>query len=351
MSIPNTMLAAILVEQKKPLAIERVTLPEKLDYGQVCVKVNYTGICGSQIGEIDGVKGPDRYLPHLLGHEGAGQVIEVGPGVSHISPGSKVVMHWRKGQGIDAKPPVYKWSGKNLNAGFVTTFNEYAVVSENRVTAIPEDFALDIAPLLGCAVTTAFGVITNNAKLKIGESVVVFGVGGVGLNAVQAAAMTSAYPVIAVDLHVNKLEMARRFGATHLVNSAQVEPGVEIQKILKQEYADVVVETTGNTAIMAMAYELAKPQGRVILVGVPNKGDNISIHSLPLHFGKILTGSHGGEANPTLDIPKYVRLYNVGKLKLKELITDRFNFNEINVAIEKMRAGEIAGRCLVKIGK
>jgi S-(hydroxymethyl)glutathione dehydrogenase/alcohol dehydrogenase len=286
MDIPLKMKAAILVELGKELVIDEVTLPEKLEPGQVLVKVLYSGICGSQIGEINGVKGEDRFLPHLLGHEGSGEVVETGPAVRYVSAGDKVVMHWRKGPGIDAAPPLYSWKGRRLNAGFVTTFNEYAVVSENRLTKLPEGLPLDIAPLMGCAVTTGLGVINNNANVKIGESVVVLGAGGVGLNIVQGACLCSAYPVVAVDIFDNRLEMARNFGATHVINSVKETSLAEkIIEITGQSGADVVIDNTGSTDMINLAYKLAKSDGRIVLVGVPKKGDNISIYSLDgLHF-------------------------------------------------------------------
>lgn len=345
----SKMRAAILVEQNKPLVIGDVFLPENLDFGQVLVKILYSGICGSQIGEIDGVKGPDKYLPHLLGHEGSGEVLETGPGVKYVKPGDRVVLHWRKGQGIEAPAPAYVWQGKKLNAGSVTTFNEYAVISENRLTVIPDDFDLKVAPLLGCAVTTGLGVISNNAKLKIGESIVVFGAGGVGLNVIQGAAMVSAYPIIAVDLFDNRLELAKKFGATHVVNSTRISADAEIAKILGNKGADVIVNNTASTEITSMALSLTQPQGRVILVGVPKKGDNASLYTLPLHFGKVLTGSHGGESDPTADIPRYAKLFQADKLKLSGLITEQFVLNDINAAIARMRSGELAGRCLIDL--
>lgn len=178
------MKAAVLVEQNKPLVIAEIELPEALSFGQVLVKVHYSGICGSQINEIDGTKGPDKFLPHLLGHEASGTVLDLGPGVKTVKQGDRVVMHWRAGNGLQCEPPSYRWDGRKVNAGWVTTFNECAVVSENRVTTIPDDFDLKLAPLFGCAVTTAMGVVNNDAQVKIGQSVVVFGVGGVGINIV-----------------------------------------------------------------------------------------------------------------------------------------------------------------------
>jgi S-(hydroxymethyl)glutathione dehydrogenase / alcohol dehydrogenase len=349
MPIPKTMKAAILVEQRKPLVIAEIELPQTLDVGQVLVKVHYSGICGSQLGEIDGAKGEDKFLPHLLGHEGSGTVVETGPGVRYVKSGDKVVLHWRKGQGIEPVPPKYKWDGKTVNAGWVTTFNEYAIVAENRITPIPADSDMEVAALFGCAVTTGFGVVVNNAKLKIGESVVVFGAGGVGLNIVQAAAMVSAWPVIAVDLHDNRLELARQMGATHLINSKKCDARQAILDIVGSAGVDAFIDNTGQPAIIEMGYQMVKPQGRVTLVGVPRKGNNINIYSLPLHFGKGLSGSHGGEAVPEADIPKYHNLYRAKRLQLKELVTENLPLSEINTAISRMRDGSLAGRCLVSL--
>ncbi len=341
--------AAILVEQRQPLVVAEIEMPDHLEAGQVLVRVRCSGICGSQLGEIDGAKGPDKFLPHLLGHEGGGEVLAVGPSVRHVKPGDKVVLHWRKGPGIEAAPPAYRWNGQKLNAGWVTTFNQHAIVSENRVTLVPADTDLEIAALFGCAVTTGFGVVVNNAKLTIGESVVVFGAGGVGLNIVQAAAMVSGFPVIAVDRFDNRLDLARQLGATHTINASAVDAELAIRDILGPQGADVFIDNTGLPAIIQMGYGLTKPQGRVVLVGVPKKGANIEIHSLPLHFGKTISGSHGGEAVPELDIPRYLTLYREGRLRLKELISERVPLEGINEAIEGMRSGRITGRCMIEM--
>ena len=347
--LPKTMKAAILTELKRPLSIAVVDLPESLAVGQVLVKIHFSGICGSQIGEIDGAKGEDRFLPHLLGHEASGTVMETGPGVRHVKAGDKVVLHWRKGAGIESVPPAYAWNGAKVNAGWITTFNEYAIVSENRLTVIPEDSDLEVAALFGCAVTTGFGVIENNARVRIGESVVVFGAGGIGLNIVQAAALVSAWPVVAVDLHDGKLELARSMGATHVINAGNVDARKAILDIVGPAGVDAFVDNTGQPSIIEMGYAITKPQGRVTLVGVPRKGNDIHIHSLPLHFGKGLAGSHGGEADPPVDIPRYHQLYRNGRIKLRELITHRFPLDEINDAIDAMRSGRIAGRCLIRM--
>jgi len=341
------MKAAILVEQNKPLVVTEIDLPKELTFGQVLVKVHYSGICGAQINEIEGAKGPDRFLPHLLGHEGSGTVQDIGPGVKTVKKGDHVVMHWRPSDGLQSDTPAYQWDGQKVNAGWVTTFNEYAVVSENRLTAIPKDFDMKLAPLFGCAITTAIGVINTDARVKIGQSVVVFGVGGVGLNIVQAASMVSANPIIGIDIVDSKVEMAKEWGATYAFNS-KTSPDIAagIKEIVGPRGADVVIDTTGNARVIELAYDLTHPDGKTILVGVPRKGDNISIYSLPLHFKKVLTGSHGGSAEPHLEIPRYIQLYKAGKLKLDGLITHKFTLDQINEAIEAVRSGEV-GRVLV----
>ena len=343
------MKAAILVEQCSPLVVAELAVPESLSFGQVLVKVHYSGICGAQLNEIDGAKGQDKFLPHLLGHEGSGVVLDVGPGVTTVNINDHVVMHWRQSDGLQCQTPTYGWGDRQVNAGWVTTFNDYAVVSENRVTAIPEDFDMRLAPLFGCSVTTAMGVINNVAHLRIGQSMIVFGVGGVGLNIVQGADMVSANPIVAIDLKDEKLDMAKLFGATHCMNSTKVQSvDDEIRKIVGQAGADVVVDTTGIARVIEQAYDLTHPDGRTILVGVPHKGDNINIYSLPLHFKKILTGSHGGSAEPHLEIPRYIRLYRSGKMKLDGLITHEFSLDQINEAIELVRISK-AGRVIINM--
>lgn len=343
----KTMKAAILVEQRKPLVITEIDLPEHLDVGQVLVRLHTSGICGSQLGEIDGAKGHDPYLPHLLGHEGCGTVERVGPGVKRVAVGDKVVLHWRKAPGIDAAPPVYSWAGRKVNAGSVTTFNEYSVVSENRLTVVPAETDPEIAALFGCAVTTGLGVVVNNAQLSIGESVVVFGAGGVGLNIIQGAAMVSAWPIIAVDIHESKLDLASSLGATHRINALETDAASVIRDITGPRGLDVFIDNTGLPAVIEAGYNLVNPQGRVILVGVPKKGSNSSLYTLPLHFGRVLSGSHGGEAQPERDIPRYLALFNTGRLELKSLITERYPLARINDAISAMKEGRVAGRCVI----
>ncbi|WP_320675964.1 zinc-binding dehydrogenase [Prochlorococcus sp. MIT 1300] len=340
--------AAILVSQNEPLVVDTLLLPDKLLPGQVLVKIHVSGICGSQLGEISGVKGPDPYLPHLLGHEGCATVLEIGAGVKHIQVGDKVVLHWKKGLGMEAPPPNYLWKGNKVNAGWITTFNSHAIISENRCTKIDKNIKPSIAALFGCAVTTGFGVIQNNAKIQIGESIVVFGAGGIGLNIIQAAKLRSAWPIIAVDIYNNKLKLAKKVGATYVINSNSENPEEAISKLLNGQALDVFVDNTGIPKIIEMGYKLTHSNGRIILVGVPKKGEEINIFSLPLHFGKTIVGSHGGECQPSKDIPQLARLVEKGVLNLDCILGESYTLEDINDAIAKMRDGSIAGRVTIE---
>ena len=345
--MPRTMMAAVLEEQNKPLVVSELEVPE-CGVGQVLVQVRFSGICGAQLGEIEGRKGPDRFLPHLMGHEGGGVVAEVGPGVTRVKPGDHVVMHWRKGAGIESTPPRYRRGDAYVGGGWVTTFNELAVVSENRLTAIDRDVPLEVAALMGCAVTTGLGVVANDARLKSGQSIAVIGTGGVGLNIVQGAAMVNADPIIGIDILAEKLRVAREFGATDVIDASSSNVRDEVLRIAGKRGVDVVVDTTGLGRQIEIAYEITASGGRTILVAQQHRDDRIAINTLAIQQGKVLMGSEGGQTNPNEDIPRLLKLYAKGKLKLDELITHRFPLSEINEALDTVRSGK-AVRCVVSM--
>jgi S-(hydroxymethyl)glutathione dehydrogenase/alcohol dehydrogenase len=332
-------IAAVLVEQHKPLEIAELEVPT-LGYGQVLVAIKSTRICGSQIGEIDGVKGPDKWLPHLLGHEAGGDVLEVGPEVRHVKPGDRVVCHWRPGRGIDARPSVYHWNGRRVNAGPITTFQEFSVISENRLTVVPRETDYEVCALLADTLTTGFGVINNDARVKIGEAVVIIGCGGIGLGVVLGAKLAGAYPVIAVDIHDHKLERALRYGATHTVHSLREDFSEAVLRILEHQKPEVVIDGTANPAVLEKAFALTKHDGRCIVFGVMPHDQKLSINTLPLHFGKFFKGSHGGESQPAEDIPRYLRVLGALGIETRKFFSDRCGLEEVNEAISKMRLGQ-----------
>ncbi|MFQ3671449.1 MAG: zinc-binding dehydrogenase [Verrucomicrobiia bacterium] len=309
-----------------------------MGFGHVLVEVKTSRICGSQIGEIDGAKGPDRFLPHLLGHEGGGIVLETGPEVSRVKPGDRVVLHWRPASGIQSKPVRYNWNGIHVNAGNVTTFQKFTVVSENRLTVIPPSIDFDFAALLADTLTTGFGLITRDARVEIGHSLVLIGCGGIGLGAILGAKLAGAHPIIAIDLHEHKLAMAHRYGATHTIHAAQSDFSVEVERIL-QGPADIVIDGTGQPQVIEKAYQLTDPKGRCVLFGVMPHDKRVSLHTLPLHFGKVLTGSEGGQSRPDQDIPRIVRMKLDGRFETDGFVTHRCSLPQVNDAIAAMRAG------------
>ena len=178
MEYPIKFKAAILRSLNKDLEIKEITFEGPLKVGQVLIKLSYSGICGKQLDEIKGVHGEDKYLPHLLGHEGVGNVVEIGPGVKKVKKLDKVILHWMKGSGIESDPPLYKIKNEVINAGWVTTFNEYAVVSENRITKFEGEEKPEYC-LLGCAIPTAVGMVFNDLNAKPYHKICIIGVGGV----------------------------------------------------------------------------------------------------------------------------------------------------------------------------
>jgi S-(hydroxymethyl)glutathione dehydrogenase/alcohol dehydrogenase len=336
--------AAILEQLNAPLVVDDIETIRCLDVGQVLVQIKASGICGAQVGQISGAKGPDKRLPRLLGHEGGGIVKEVGPGVRHVKPGDHVVMHWRKGIGIESNFPKYKWKDKSAGGGLVTTFTEYAIVSENRLTPIDKDIPFDIAALLGCGITTGLGLINNEARLKIGQSIAVIGCGGVGLNIIQGAKMVSAGEIAALDIQEHKLEMAAKLGANQLINNDTCND-------LSSLYGkfDVVADCTGLPHMIEAGYNMVVPGGKMILVGQPRHDQALILNNMRRNYcGKTMIDSQGGLTNPTIDIPKYIQLYKSGKLKLDELITHRYSLTQINAALDMVRSGK-AGRVVLEM--
>jgi len=344
------MKAAILEKISAPLVIGDVELTDLL-FGQVLVKVLVSGICGAQLQEIAGNKGNAKFVPHLLGHEGAGIVEKIGVGVTRVKPGDKVVMHWRKGDGIESDFPVYRYKGKPMTSGKITTFSEYTIVSENRVTPVPHDTPDELCALLGCSLSTALGTVNDEAQVKFGESVMMIGAGGLGLNLVRAARLAGAYPVISVDIYDNKKEMAEKLGAHLFINSKTQKIGDELQKKFGIREVDVIIETSGSTHALRETIPLLSGTGRYIMVGQPKPGESVELINANHVFGgegKMIKATQGGKFSPSKDIPRYVRLHKAGILNIEGIITHRMPLEEINEAIDLVRQGQ-ASRILIKM--
>jgi S-(hydroxymethyl)glutathione dehydrogenase/alcohol dehydrogenase len=342
-------LAAILTETGKPLVLDFIKLPDQLESGQVLVEIITSGVCGAQLNEIDAVKGPDKFLPHLLGHEGFAKVVEVGPDVSRLSVGDKVILHWRPSEGIESNTPKYKLRNQTINAGWVTTFNHHAVVSQNRMTKVESEQDKFFMPLLGCALTTALGVLRNEAKVSTADSLMIMGLGGVGNAVLQFARYFKLNNITIVDKDARKELLARQYGATHFVEFTNKIDTLQALEVLFGELGrpTIAIETSGDVRGIELCYETSSANARVILVGVPKIGEKASIYTLPLHFEKSIKGSKGGAASPDKDIPFILNLVENNFISRQAFPTESYNFSDINLALSKLREG-VKGRIVLE---
>ena len=338
-------IAAILEQTGSDLIVDEVELQRPLSYGQVLVRLVASGICGAQINEIDGRKGPDGFLPHLLGHEGYAEVIEVGPQVTTVSKGDRVILHWMKGEGIEADPAEYHWRGSKLNAGWVTTFNQMAVVSENRCTPIHTDLSPLQLPTLGCSLTTALGVVSEELRIGLGESLLIFGAGGVGLSILAVAKASGASPITVCDPVPARLEAALDLGATN-VFLVSPDSSFDLGEKVDLTHYDYIVETSGARSAIELACRIAGNHSQVLLVGVPDPTSPASIRTLPLHLGMSLKGTKGGAISPNSAIHRLLQFGGVDGLASFGVPTQVHPLEQINLAIQAVRAGAV-GRQII----
>jgi S-(hydroxymethyl)glutathione dehydrogenase/alcohol dehydrogenase len=348
--------AAVCYELGKPLVVEEVDI-DPPEPGEVKVKMAATAICHS---DIHMFKGELPFKPPLVGgHESAGFVEEVGEGVTDFQRGDRVLISLMANCGkcrycltgrswqcnavwpLEREARMHDKKGVDLFQPFrIGSFAEYNIVHQSQLVKIPEDMPLDRAALLACGVITGFGAVVNRAKVGPMQSCVIIGAGGVGLNAVQGAALSGAYPIIAVDIADNKLKAAQEFGATHTVNSSRVNAEEKIKE-LTDGGADFAFVTVGSVAAIQQALFMTGPRGMTVIVGLPGSQDMLQMP--PFIFIKderVLTGSYMGTTQYQTEIPKLIALYKAGKLKLDELITARFPLEDINHAIDLVEKGK-----------
>jgi S-(hydroxymethyl)glutathione dehydrogenase / alcohol dehydrogenase len=327
-------LAAVLIEHNRPLELLDLKIPP-LQPGQVLVEIAYSGVCGTQIGEWRGTRGPDKFLPHCLGHEAGGFVREVGGGIWKVKADDTVVLSWLKGSGRNVPGTKYQvYGGDMVSAGAATTFQRYAVVSENRVTPLPAGFDMKAAALLGCPVPTGVGAVLNTAGARPGQSVAVFGCGGVGLCAIAGAKAVGCWPIAAIDVKSDRLQLAKKMGATQLI-------GVGHELASHYEF-DIAIEASGIPEVMSQSLTSVRSQGGVVVIlGNAKHGKTLTINPRWLNDGKQLRGSWGGDSVPHRDFPRYIRMIQSGQLNLSPLMGDVFPLESINEAIGKMERGEV----------
>ena len=328
--------AAVLRNIGGPLILEELEIP-KLGRGQVLVKILYSGLCRSQLNEIAGRKGRE-FIPHLLGHEASGIVVDIGEDVRKVKPDDYVVCSWIKGKGLDAPIVNYKSNSGIVNAGAVATFCEYAVVSENRLVKVLSELMSATGSLLGCAVLTGAGII-DSSGINHDHKLAVFGIGGIGASALLRAKALNI-ECTAFDIVPWKLDWAR------------VELGIKsvhVDYFNHENVFDFAVECSGSKAAMEMAFECLKNNGTAIIAGNLNSGKKISINPFGLVMGKKLRGTWGGGCFLDGDVSFYVLEHLNGNFPIEKLITKVYSFDQINQGLKDLKEGELI-RGIVRIG-
>jgi Zn-dependent alcohol dehydrogenase len=357
--------AAVLQEFNTPLVVRDVEVAEP-GPGEVRVKVAAAGICGSDLKAIDGKSPVTPHLPLIPGHESAGVVESVGPGVDSVQPGDHVIVAMIGPCGRCARCRAGAFSrctgptrgsimglmtdgGTRLSVDGtparpfigVGAFAEYVVVNEPMVVRIPDAMPLAVASLLACGVITGIGAVVNSARVEPGSSVAVIGCGGVGLNVVQGARLAGAATIIGVDVAPDKAALAREFGATHAVTPDDGDLTAAVLAVVP-DGVDYAFDVTGVPGVLAAAFNATRDGGTTVMVGSPPSAAPIEIPPQKLFFSRTLRGCSGGDAVPHRDLPMLVDLYLAGRLELDALITERAPLDDVNEVIERVRAGKVA---------
>ncbi len=357
--------AAVAFEAGEPLSVETVRLGEPKE-GEVMVEIKATGICHTDAYTLSGAD-PEGIFPSIMGHEGAGVVVEVGEGVKSVKEGDHVIplytpecreceaclsrktnlctaIRATQGQGVMPDGTSrFSLDGRMIHHYMGTsTFANYTVLPEIAVAKIREDAPFEKVCYIGCGVTTGIGAVINTAKVEPGSNVVVFGLGGIGLNVIQGCRMVGADKIVGVDINPSKRELAERFGMTHFVNPNEVEGDLVPYLIdLTGGGADYSFECIGNVGVMRQALECChRGWGESIIIGVAGAGEEISTRPFQLVTGRVWRGSAFGGARGRTDVPRIVDWYMEGKINIDDLITHTMPLEEINTAFDLMHEGK-----------
>lgn len=324
--------AAVLRNCNEPLLLEKLEVPS-LEYGQVFVKYFYSGICRSQLMEVQGSRGEDKWLPHLLGHEGVGQVLEIGPGVTTVSVGEKVVAGWLETSGIDANPASYITckSREKINSGKVITFSTHAIVSENRLFKKPDGFSDKLAVLLGCALPTGAGMVLNETKPSKEDKLLIIGLGGIGLSVLITLLMKGLRDISVIEPNIQKLELAKKLGASGLLT-------VNPNDLNLESCFDLCYEASGRTKLIEKGFDLIKSTGTIIFASHPPTGEVIRLDPHQLIKGKKIFGTWGGSSKPEKIAGEIESLQ--GTRYLESLLGNEYSLSEINDAFYDLEKGK-----------
>ena len=339
--------AAVLSELNKPLEI-RTLKQRPLESGQVLVKILYSGVCRSQLMEINGLRGDDHWLPHLLGHEGSGVVVDIGPDVKKFKKRDEVILSWIKGSGIEAQGALYDYDDVVINSGKVTTFSNYSVVSENRLIKKPKNLDFDTAVLFGCALPTGAGMVINEINVKPESSAIVIGLGGIGISAVAMFLSLKIKNIIAIDLSAKKLELVKSWGVSHTIDASKPK----IQELVHEIFpdgAEYCIESAGKVSTIELGFSLLnRNKGKLLFASHPPEGEKIRLSPHELISGKSIAGSWGGAIDPDRDIPILYHNFISANFPLNSLLTKPYSLLDINKALEDLESGKVL-RPLIKM--
>lgn len=348
MVYPMKTRAAVLREIGKPLELMELEVPE-LKKGQVLVEMHYTGLCQTQVNEMSGYKGEDKFLPHTLGHEGSGIVLAVGQEVDKVKVSDHVIVTWLKGEGLDIPSARYVSKIGLVNSGAVSTFLQKAVISENRLVKIPKTLNLKHAALFGCAIPTGAGIVFNECNINEHSTVAIFGLGGIGLSALLAASVRGAKTIVAIDTASDKQSLAHDFGAHYFINPMDRDPIKEIQSLTEGKGVDFAIEATGFTKVMETAFaSVANKGGLCVIAGNAPHGEKMHLDPFDFIKGKRLIGTWGGSVKPDRDIPQFFKAFAQREMQLNKMISHETKLDGINYLLDLLKAGKVA-RAVVKL--
>jgi S-(hydroxymethyl)glutathione dehydrogenase / alcohol dehydrogenase len=331
--------AAVLTEINKPLELKTFS-SGVLKKGQVLIKIHFSGICRSQLMEIKGMRGHDKWLPHMLGHEASGTVIEIGKGVKKVKEGDEVILSWIKSEGIEAEKIQFEADCGIINAGPISTFSNYSIISENRLVHKPKELSMKEAMLFGCAIPTGAGIVINQAKPNPSNSLLILGMGGIGFSAFIMAIALGIKNLTVIDINDSKLAIAKKLGAEFIYNAKKKDLRRSVIKDLKEGY-DFCVESAGLTSTIELGFDLInKDHGQLFFASHPPKNEKISLDPHELISGKKIFGSWGGDVKPDTDIPFIWDLIRKKETKLSNFIQKEYSLENINSALSDLEKGK-----------
>jgi len=340
LKMANLCRAAILNKIGTKLVIADVEMPP-LSRGQVLVKLLYSGVCRSQLMEIKGGRGDDPWLPHMLGHEGSGIVEEVGPGATKFSKGDEVIAGWMRTDGLEGAPPKYRWGERIVNAGRVTTFSRYSIISENRLVLKPVILDFKQAVLFGCAIPTGAGLVLNEIAPPINAKICLVGLGGIGMAALMTLLSLRVSNIIAIDRSLGKLEFAKSLGVPYVLNPNDGDIRTEVKRLFPNG-ADICIESAGHSSTIELGFDLIRMRGgELIFASHPPDNQKISLRPHDLICGKRIRGSWGGKCDPGRDVSRFSKILVDAGMPISDLVASVYPLSSINDAIHDLEKGEV----------